>query len=82
MADERSRYWLIWEDDTPEFVEKPLTAKEAATRFIEVAERDPSALVEVKQCTREDLDWAGGHYADGIGSDEMDDLDDDEGDNA
>jgi hypothetical protein len=64
------RYWLIWVDDTPIDMDNPLLAEEVDDAFRIEVDRDPTALVEVKQCTREDLNWA--HIDDGIGADEMD----------
>jgi hypothetical protein len=82
MADDttpapRARYWLIWVDDTPVGVDTPRRADQVGDAFLRETNDDPTALVEVKQCTREDLDWAGGIYAGGIGSDELDDEEDD-----
>jgi hypothetical protein len=68
----KQRYWLIWEDDTPVWPEKPLTADEVGEAFRRRVEDDPIALVEVKMCTREDLDWA--HVTDGIAEEELDDA--------
>jgi hypothetical protein len=82
MGHQRTRYWLIWIDDTPVGVHQPLTAKELGDQFLLEAGADPTALIEVKMCTREDLDWAGGHYADGVGADELDQLDDDDPDDS
>lgn len=73
---ERKRYWLINYDDTPISPERPLSAEAAAEAFLrevllsEEEEDEGSALIEIRQCTREDLDWAG--VEDGIGSDELD----------
>ena len=71
----KQRYWLVWEDDTPVWPEKPLTAGEVADAFQRRVEDDPYTLVEVKMCTREDLDWA--HVTDGIALEELDDEEDD-----
>ncbi len=78
-ATPRTRYWLISVDDTPVGVDTPLRADQVAAAFTREVNEDPTALVEVKACTREDLDWAGGIYADGIGSDELAEEDDVDG---
>jgi hypothetical protein len=72
MAD-KQRYWLVWVDDTPVNVDEPLMADAVGKAFVRETEDDPDALIEVKMCTRADLDWA--HITDGIGADELDDED-------
>lgn len=68
VEEERQRYWLVWVDDTPVFPESPLNEEQAAQRYLHEVAEDPDAVVEIKQCTREDLEWAG--VEDGIGRDE------------
>jgi hypothetical protein len=52
------RRWLVWEDDNPAHTE-PLTAAEAAAQFLHLANDDPDAQYDIRQCTDDELEWAG-----------------------
>lgn len=54
-----ARYWLVFEDDSPIFPERPLNADEAVREFVRYVKEDPDTQVEIRQCTEEDLEWAG-----------------------
>lgn len=55
-----TRYWLVWVDDTPARPEHPLVLDRALEYFRElVDDGEPEETIELKQCTAEDLSWAG-----------------------
>jgi hypothetical protein len=52
------RYWLVWVDYEPFNPEQPLGSDEAAAEFAgQVTANDTT--VEIRQCSDEDLEWAG-----------------------
>lgn len=53
------RYWYVVADDTPINPEQPLTADEAVALFLREVADDPDAKVDIEQCDRESLEWAG-----------------------
>lgn len=57
---ETGPYWYVVVDDTPVLPENPLPLEHAIKAFRrEVAEAEPGDVVELQQCTPEDLKWAG-----------------------
>ncbi len=60
---------------TPMMPETPMDASTAVEVFLTEVYSDPQALVEIRMCDRESLDWAG--VDDGVGADELDDIGDD-----
>ncbi len=56
-----ARFWLVWTDDTPIAPEHPLGHAEAVELFAAEVEEDPDQKVEIRQCSDEDLRWAGNH---------------------
>lgn len=54
------RYWYVVIDDTPVNPERPLSARDAAQEFLTfIEDDDPDQEVELRQCSAEDLEWAG-----------------------
>lgn len=58
------RYWLVWEDDTPVMPERPLSMEAAIAEFRELVAQEPSVMVEIRECTAVELEWAGIHDED------------------
>jgi len=79
--DGKQRYWLLFVDDSVAYDEPLSSAQVMADWAHEVAAGDPGAKVEIRQCSRDDLDLAGEPWStDGIGWDEYEDEDEDDGD--
>jgi len=53
------RYWLVWEDDTPVVPQRPMSMEAVITEFRELVTQDPEVKVEIRQCSQDELDWAG-----------------------
>lgn len=54
-----SRRWLVWVGDTPIAPEHPLSWQDAAEVFALEASDPLETTVEIRQCTHEELVWAG-----------------------
>ncbi|MFC5744779.1 hypothetical protein [Actinomadura rugatobispora] len=59
-ATETGPFWYVVIDDTPVLPENPLPLELAVRRFREeVTEATDGDVVDLRQCTAEDLKWAG-----------------------
>lgn len=60
----KNKLWLVWQDDSPIFPEKPLVWEQAVEEFKclidqAVSEGDPFESLEIRQCSYEEMEWAG-----------------------
>lgn len=53
------KYWLVWVDDSPIAPERPLRLEEAIADFRGEAVDEDAVVVEVRQCSAQELKWAG-----------------------
>lgn len=59
-SDESGPFWHVYVDDTPVLPEMPLPMEQAIVAFRrEVDEAEDDDVVELRQCSDEDLKWAG-----------------------
>lgn len=59
-ADEPGPFWYVVVDDTPVMPDMPLPLEQALVEFRRAVEdAEPGEVVELRQCTDEDLRWAG-----------------------
>lgn len=57
--DEDGPFWYVVVDDTPLLPECPLPLDAAVTEFRKaVEEADPDEIVELRQCTDEQIEWS------------------------
>lgn len=59
-SDEPGPFWLVVIDETPIAPERPLPLEHALHAFRRAVEDgDDDEVIELRQCTDEDLEWAG-----------------------
>lgn len=59
-SDEPGPFWLVVIDETPIAPERPLPLEHALHEFRRAVEDgDDDEVIELRQCTDEDLEWAG-----------------------
>lgn len=58
-SDETGDLYYVWVDGTPVLPEMPLPWDEAQRKADRERDEDPTASIEIRECTDADLKWAG-----------------------